>query len=151
MVAEPVQLETIVRLARACEHRDDDTGMHTQRVGLLCSLLAQDMGWEQQQVKLMHFAAPLHDVGKIGIPDSVLLKPGKLDGKEWECMKSHTLIGAKIMSESESEIIRLAESVALTHHEKFDGSGYPHGLSGQQIPIFGRRIIVILKSYRDSM
>ncbi len=135
-------LETILRLSRAAEFKDECTGEHVIRMSRYSAVIARRMSFAEKEVEKLLHAAPMHDVGKIGIPDSVLLKPGKLDAKEWECMKSHTLIGAKIMSGSNSEIIRLAESVALTHHEKWDGSGYPHSLSGEQIPIFGRIVAI---------
>ena len=137
------QLETIVRLARAAEHRDDDTGRHTQRVGLLCSLLAQSLGWEQHQVQLLHFAAPLHDVGKIGIPDSILLKTGKLTDIERKIMQKHAPIGADLLSGGKSDIIRMAESIAWTHHERWDGTGYPRGIKGQEIQPEGRVLAIV--------
>jgi putative two-component system response regulator len=135
-------LETILRLSRAAEFKDECTGEHVIRMSRYSAAIARRLTFPEKEVEKLLHAAPMHDVGKIGIPDSVLLKPGKLDAKEWECMKSHTLIGAKIMTGSSSEIIQLAETVALTHHEKWDGSGYPHQLSGEQIPIFGRIVAI---------
>lgn len=137
------QLETIVRLARAAEHRDDDTGRHTQRVGLLCSLLAQNLGWEQHTIQLLHFSAPLHDVGKIGIPDSILLKTGKLSDIERKIMQKHSLIGADLLSGGNSDIIRMAERIAWTHHERWDGTGYPRGIKGEEIDVEGRILAVV--------
>jgi putative two-component system response regulator len=136
------QIEVIVRLARAAEHRDDDTGQHTQRVGLTCSLLARNMGLTEEEVGIMLRAAPLHDVGKIGIPDSILLKPGRLDDEERTIMQSHCTIGADLLSGGQSELVQLAERIAASHHEKWDGSGYPRGLSGTQVPIEGRILAV---------
>ncbi len=137
------QLETIMRLARAAEHRDDDTGRHTQRVGLFCSLLAQDMGWPDHQVQILHYAAPLHDVGKIGIPDSILLKPGKFTDVERRIMQRHASIGGDLLSGGHSEIIRMAERIALTHHERWDGGGYPQGIKGSDIDIEGRILAIV--------
>lgn len=137
------QLEITVRLARAAEHRDDDTGKHTQRVGLLCSLLAQSLGWTDHEVHLLHFAAPLHDVGKIGIPDSVLLKPSSFTELERKIMQRHANIGADLLSGGHSDIIRAAERIARTHHERWDGQGYPSGLQGQDIDIEGRILAIV--------
>jgi putative two-component system response regulator len=137
------QLETIMRLAKAAEHRDDDTGRHTQRVGLLCSLLAQNLDWDQHKVHLLHFAAPLHDVGKIGIPDSILLKTGKLSDVERKIMQKHSLIGADLLSGGNSDIIRMAERIAWSHHERWNGEGYPRGLKGQEIEMEGRILAVV--------
>lgn len=137
------QLETIVRLARAGEHRDDDTGRHTQRVGLLCSLLAQSMGWPDHEVQLLHYAAPLHDVGKIGIPDSILLKPGRFTEGERKIMQAHARIGGELLAGGNSDIIRLAERIAVTHHERWNGEGYPRGLKGQDIDIAGRVLAIV--------
>jgi putative two-component system response regulator len=137
------QLETIVRLARAAEHRDDETGQHTQRVGLLSSLLARNLEWPEHQIQTLHFAAPLHDVGKIGVPDSILLKPGVFTDVERKVMQLHCAIGADLLSGGQSEIIRMAERIALTHHERWDGSGYPRGLQEDNIDIEGRVLAVV--------
>lgn len=137
------QLETIMRLARAGEHRDDDTGRHTQRVGLLSSLLAQSLGWPDHQVQLLHYAAPLHDVGKIGIPDSILLKPGIFTEAERKIMQRHAAIGADLLAGGHSDIIRMAERIASTHHERWNGQGYPLGLQGEEIDISGRILAVV--------
>jgi putative two-component system response regulator len=143
MDLKEAQLETIMRLARAAEHRDDDTGKHTQRVGLLCSLLAQKLNWPSHEIQLMHFAAPLHDVGKIGIPDSILLKPGKFTDVERKIMQRHTKIGASLLAGGHSEILRMAERIALHHHERWDGSGYPNGLKENEIAMEGRILAVV--------
>ncbi len=137
------QLETIMRLARAGEHRDDDTGRHTQRVGLLCALLATSLGWPPHEVQLLHYAAPLHDVGKIGIPDSILLKPGKFTEVERKIMQKHSAIGADLLAGGHSDLIRLAERIANTHHERWNGEGYPRGLKGKEIDIAGRIVAVV--------
>jgi putative nucleotidyltransferase with HDIG domain len=132
------QLEIVRRLAQAAESRDGDTGQHIERMSLLCERLAREIGWSVAEAELLRHAAALHDVGKIGIPDRVLLKPGKLDGEEWEVMKTHATIGASMLSDSRSELLQLAESIARTHHERWDGTGYPARLRGEDIPIAGR-------------
>ena len=132
------QLEVVRRLAQAAESRDGDTGAHIERMSLLCERLARHIGWSVTDAELLRHAAALHDVGKIGIPDRVLLKPGKLDGEEREIMKRHTAIGAGMLSDSRSEMLKLAEDIARTHHEHWDGAGYPAGLAGEEIPIAGR-------------
>ena len=131
-------LETIYRLARAAEYKDEDTGTHIMRMSHYAAAVARELGLPEDEVESILYAAPMHDVGKIGIPDRILLKPGKLDPDEWKVMKQHTLIGGKILSGSEAGFIKLAEVIALTHHEKWDGSGYPNGLTGEDIPIAGR-------------
>jgi putative two-component system response regulator len=136
------QLETIQRLARAAEHHDDETAQHTRRVATICTLLGQGLRLDDQQVNLLGRAAPLHDVGKIGIPDSILLKPGLFTDAERKIMRRHCVIGADLLSGGQSELIQAAEQIALTHHEKWDGSGYPHGLSGEDISIHGRILAV---------
>jgi putative two-component system response regulator len=130
------------RLARAAEFRDDDTGQHTHRVARLAGRLAQVLGLPEEEVELIRKAAPLHDVGKIGIPDSILLKEGRLTREERALMETHAAIGARILSGSRSSLLRLAEEIALTHHERWDGEGYPQGLSGSAIPLSGRIVAV---------
>jgi len=132
------QLEVVRRLAQAAESRDGDTGQHIERMSKLCERLALAIGWSVAEAELLRHAAALHDVGKIGIPDRVLLKPGKLDGEEWEVMKTHAMIGASMLADSRSELLQLAESIARTHHERWDGTGYPNRLRGEDIPIAGR-------------
>ena len=146
---EAAQNEILERLAQATEYRDDDTGEHTQRVGANSALLAQALGLPPKQVELIRRAAPLHDVGKIGIPDHILLKPGKLTPEEFEVMKTHTLIGARMLSDGSSDLVRIAQSIALTHHERWDGSGYPYAIAGEAIPIEGR--IVALADVFDAL
>ena len=136
------QNETLERLARASEIRDDETGRHTQRVGELSWALANALGLGERVSELIRRAAPLHDVGKIGIPDSILLKPGTLTKEEMEVMRTHTTIGAKMLSGGRSEVMILAEQIALSHHERWDGAGYPQGLSGEAIPIAARIVAV---------
>jgi putative two-component system response regulator len=139
---EQTQIEILQRLAHAAEFRDDDTGQHTQRVGQLAARLAQDLGLPEQQVELIRLAAPLHDLGKIGIPDQLLLKPGRFTPNEYEQMKLHTAIGARILSGGRYALLRVAEEIAYTHHERWDGSGYPLGLAGDAIPLIGRIVAV---------
>jgi putative two-component system response regulator len=138
---ESAQIEIIERLARAAEFRDDTTGQHTERVGEMAGLLARELGLPDAQVSLIRRAAPLHDVGKIGIPDAILLKLGKLTPAEFELVKTHTTIGARILSGSRFALLKLAEEIAYSHHEQWDGSGYA-GLVGDQIPLAGRIVTV---------
>ncbi|GAB6162991.1 two-component system response regulator [Desulfothermus naphthae] len=132
------QLEIIRRLGRAAEYRDDETGMHVIRMSKYAYEIALEIGLDEQDAELILNVAPMHDVGKIGIPDAILLKPGKLTPEEWEIMKKHTVYGARIIGEHPSKILKAARTVALTHHEKWDGTGYPYGLSGEDIPLIGR-------------
>jgi len=134
--------ETINRLVIASEYRDEDTGDHIVRMAAYCTLIAEKHGLPETEVEQIHMAAPMHDVGKIGIPDDVLLKPGKLTSEEFEIIKSHTLIGAKILGDSSSAILRMGTEIALTHHEKWNGKGYPNGLSGTAIPLAGRIVAI---------
>ena len=139
---EETQVESLHRLALAAEFRDDDTGQHTQRVGHVSALLAKALGLADDVVQLVRLAAPLHDVGKIGIPDIVLLKPDQLTAVEIQVMITHTIIGARILSGSKSPLLQLAEQIALTHHECWDGKGYPLGRRGDDIPLAGRIVSV---------
>jgi len=139
---EQAQAEMLKRLAIASEFRDDDTGEHTNRVSELSGLLAEVLGLPEREVELIRSAAALHDLGKIGISDRIFLKPGKLTPDEFEIMKSHTLIASKILGGSPSPLLQMAEIIALTHHEKWDGTGYPHGLQGDEIPLAGRVVAV---------
>jgi putative two-component system response regulator len=136
------QLETLQRLAIASEYRDDDTGVHINRVGIIAGSIAAVLGLPAEQIDLILRAAPLHDVGKIGIADSILLKPAKLTDEEFALMREHTVIGAKILSGSTSPWLQMAETIALTHHERWDGNGYPNKLSGEDIPLVGRIVAV---------
>ena len=138
---EEARIEILERLAVAAEFRDDDTGQHTHRVGRTAGLIALSLGWSDDEAELLRRAAPLHDVGKIGIPDSILLKPDRLTEDEFERMKEHTLIGARILSGSRFKLLQLAEEIALTHHERWDGNGYS-GLLGDSIPMAGRIVAV---------
>ncbi|MCD6567461.1 MAG: response regulator [Dehalococcoidia bacterium] len=131
-------LETILRLARAAEYRDENTGAHIKRMSQYCAAIARKTGLNTETVEIILYAAPMHDVGKIAVPDRILLKPGPLNPDEWEVMKQHAVIGAQILEGSDAEFIKMASVIALTHHEKWDGSGYPRGLKGSKIPLAGR-------------
>ena len=142
-------LDTVHRLALAAEHRDEDTGDHIVRMSRYSALLAEKLGLPADEVQNIRFAAPMHDVGKIGTPDHILLKPGKLTDQEFDLMKTHTTIGAKILGNSKAKILQVAEQIALSHHEKWNGKGYPRGLSGDKIPLVGR--IVALADTFDAL
>ncbi|WP_029215091.1 HD domain-containing phosphohydrolase [Kallotenue papyrolyticum] len=139
---EAAQIELLECLARAAEYRDDDTGEHTQRVGALTAAIAMALGLPAGDVELLRRAAPLHDIGKIGIPDAILLKSSALTAEEFELIKTHTLIGADILGWSRFSLLQVAAEIALAHHERWDGSGYPHGLVGSAIPLAGRIVAV---------
>ena len=148
MVAERTQelvatrLEIIRRLGRACEFRDNETGAHIERMSRYSYVLALAAGLGQERADLILNASPMHDVGKIGIPDAVLLKPGKLTPEEFEIIKGHPAIGAHILADNDAPLLQLAELIAFTHHEKWDGSGYPRGLQGEAIPVEGRVVAI---------
>lgn len=139
---EHSQLEMLVRLARAAEYRDDDTGEHTWRVAHVSGVLGREMGMNLEEVELLLRAARLHDVGKITVPDGILMKPGRLTEAEFEVVKGHAKAGAELLSGSHSPMMRLAELIALTHHERWDGRGYPQGLSAESIPLEARILAV---------
>ena len=135
--------ETIIHLAKAGEYRDEGTGNHVIRMAKYSRLIAEAMGtFTAQECDDLEYAAPMHDIGKIGIPDGILLKPAKLDADEWEIMKRHSVIGHEILSTSQSKYMKLGAVIALNHHERFDGKGYPNGLAGQDIPLIARVVAV---------
>jgi len=142
-------LDTIHRLALAAEYKDEDTGDHIVRMSRYCAFIAKKHGLSPMEVHRILYASPMHDIGKIGVPDNILVKPGKLTDEEFETMKTHTTIGAKILAHSKSEILKVAEQIALYHHEKWNGTGYPHGLSGDTIPLTAR--IVALADAFDAL
>jgi len=134
--------ELIFRISRAAEFRDPETGAHIQRMAHYSQVIAAGYGLDVPTQRLILEAAPMHDVGKIGIPDYILLKPGKLTPEEFEVMKGHARLGYELLKDSASEVIQAGAQVAISHHEKYDGSGYPNGLSAHKIPIFGRIVAV---------
>ncbi len=134
--------EIIFRLSLAVEYRDNDTGDHTWRVARYSQIMAEALDLDPALCRRIYLAAPLHDVGKVAIPDTVLLKPGKLDAAEFDLVKTHTHLGARVLSGSTCELIRLAADIAESHHERWDGSGYPHGRAGEQIPLAARIVAV---------
>lgn len=136
-------IETIRRLTIASEYKDKDTANHITRISYYSLLLATTLGWSKSETEIIYYASPMHDVGKIGIPDSILNKPDKLDAAEFEIMKNHTTIGSNILANSTSPILKCAEMIAKDHHEYFDGSGYPDGKSGEEISKEGRLICLV--------
>lgn len=139
---EDTRIQIVRCLGRAAEYRDNETGMHVVRMSKASQLLALAAGFSENQAELLLNASPMHDIGKIGIPDRILTKPGPLTPDEWETMKSHSLIGAGIIGQHNSALMKMALVVALTHHEKWDGSGYPNGLAGENIPLEGRIVAI---------
>ena len=139
---DQTRLQIIQRLGRAAEYKDNETGMHVIRMSHYSKILALASGMSEDEAELLLNAAPMHDIGKIGIPDRILLKPGKLDAEEWEMMKKHPQMGAEILGSHNSVLLNLARDIALTHHEKWDGSGYPNGLKGTEIPLYSRIVAI---------
>jgi putative two-component system response regulator len=131
-------IDTILRLTRVAEYKDENTAAHIQRAGYFSGIIASKLGWQEEQIVTMYYASPMHDIGKVAIPSDILLKAGKLSSEEFALMKTHTTIGAHILSGSSSRILQMAELIAISHHERWDGTGYPKGLKGAEIPIEGR-------------
>lgn len=143
------RLEIIRRLGRAAEYRDNETGLHIIRMSKFSQALGRAAGMSEHEADLLLNASPMHDIGKIGIPDRILLKPGKFEPDEWEIMKTHAAIGAQLLAGHDSELMQVASEIAYTHHEKWDGTGYPRGLRGDDIPLVGR--IVALSDVFDAL
>jgi putative two-component system response regulator len=151
--------EIVLRLALAVEYRDNDTGEHTLRVARYSRLIAEQLGLSARLCRDIYLASPLHDVGKVAIPDGILLKPGRLDAAEMDTIRTHTVVGERILADSHCELIRLAAIIAIAHHERWDGSGYPHGLKKLKIPIAARIVAVAdvfdalttKRPYKDAM
>lgn len=135
---ESTRKQIVQRLGRASEYRDEETGNHILRMSHSCAVLARACDWDEAACELILLASPMHDLGKIGIPDAILLKPGRLDPEEWAVMQTHAEIGARLLEGDDSELLQMAHTIALTHHERWDGSGYPNGLAGEAIPQAGR-------------
>jgi len=135
-------VDSIHRLVMAAEYKDEDTGDHIIRIGRYCPIIAEKLSLPQDFIETITYAAPMHDIGKIGIPDKILLKPGKLIDTEFDAIKTHTLIGSRLLSRSKSKILQMAQEIALTHHERFNGKGYPHQLKGTDIPLSGRIVAI---------
>ncbi len=142
-------VEMILNLAIAAEYKDPDTGNHILRISDYSTEIAAALGISADQIEHLRYASPMHDIGKLGIPDKILQKPAKLTPDEWKVMKQHTSIGARMFQSSKSPLLRAASEIAMSHHEKFDGSGYPNGLKGKEIPLFGR--IVALADVFDAV
>ena len=136
------RLQIIQCLGRAAEYRDNETGLHVIRMSHYCRIIALAAGFSPLWAEELFHAAPMHDIGKIGTPDSILLKPGRLDDGEMTVMKQHALMGAEIIGEHDSPLLRMARTIALNHHEKYDGSGYPHGIAGEDIPVEARIVAI---------
>lgn len=139
---QELHTELVERLALVAEYRDDDTGHHARRVGLVAGMIAEQLGMPPEEVEVVRTSALLHDIGKVGIPDTILLKPGLLTPDEIEVIRTHTTIGSKVLSGSQSAFLQAAETIARTHHERWDGKGYPNGLQGEEIPLLGRIVSV---------
>jgi putative two-component system response regulator len=143
------QEETTLRLLSATEYRDEETGAHVRRIGLYAWQIAQQLGWRGRELEDIRLAAPMHDIGKVGVPDGILQRPGKLTAEEFDFIKRHTIIGVKILAGANSPLLRMAGDIAMSHHEKWDGSGYPEGLAGEAIPLSAR--IVAVADVYDAM
>jgi putative two-component system response regulator len=158
-LTQAAHLDTIRRLVLAAEYKDEDTAAHIERIGRYTELIATHLGLAPRQIEVIRNASPLHDVGKIGIPDAILLKPGKLTEAEWAVMREHTTMGARILQSSPSEVLQVGAKIAQSHHERWDGGGYPNALEGESIPLEGRICAVsdffdaltTDRSYRDAV
>jgi response regulator RpfG family c-di-GMP phosphodiesterase len=140
---QETQIELLLVLGDAIEQRSKETGSHVRRVALMCELMALKLGQSSEYAEILRHASPLHDIGKIGIPESILHKPGKLDADEWEIMKTHAQIGYDLLKDSTRTIAKMGARIALSHHEHWDGNGYPNTLKGEAIPLEGRIVALI--------
>jgi putative two-component system response regulator len=131
-------LDSIQRLTVVAEYKDEDTASHIRRISYYCSFMAKNLGWSEEDTETIFYASPMHDIGKVGIPSDILLKPAKLNPEEFALMKTHATMGGRILHGSVSGFLQMAEKIAMTHHERWDGNGYPNGLAGEEIPIEGR-------------
>jgi putative two-component system response regulator len=131
-------IASIQRLTVVAEYKDEDTALHIKRVSYYCSFMAKNLGWSEEDTETIFYASPMHDIGKVGIPSDIILKPAKLNPEEFALMKTHTTMGGMILNGSDSGFLQMAEKIAMTHHERWDGKGYPNGLAGEDIPIEGR-------------
>lgn len=141
-VVKSTEIEVIKLLGSVSEYRDMETGNHILRVGYISEFLARKAGLSEEECEMVLYASMMHDIGKVGISDTILLKPGKLTDEEFEIMKTHSAMGRDMLSSSDMPLLKASAEIALTHHEKWDGSGYPHGLKGENIPIFGRIVAI---------
>lgn len=138
-----MHIEMMLNLAIAAEYKDPDTGNHILRISDYATEVAKALALPHDEIEILRYASPMHDIGKIGIPDNILQKPGKLTPEEWVIMKTHTQIGARMFQSSKSPLLKAAADIAISHHEKYDGSGYPKGLKGEAIPLFGRIVALV--------
>jgi putative two-component system response regulator len=136
-------IDTIYRLTIVAEFKDEDTGSHIKRISHYCTLLAKHLGWSEDNIEILSYASPMHDIGKVGIPSDIILKPARLNPEEFALVKTHTTIGGRILHDSESKFLKMAERIALSHHERWDGGGYPKGLRGDEIPMEGRIMNIV--------
>jgi putative two-component system response regulator len=148
-VIHHTRLQVVRCLGRAAEFRDEETGLHIIRMSKIAVVIAKAAGFDDEQCDLLLNAAPMHDIGKIGIPDDILLKPGKFEPEEWKIMQTHAQIGADILSGDDSDLMMMAQEIAISHHEKWNGQGYPNGLKEENIPLVGR--IIALADIFDAL
>jgi putative two-component system response regulator len=136
-------IDTIYRLTIVAEFKDEDTGSHIKRISYYCTLLAKHLGWSEDDIEILSYASPMHDIGKVGIPTDIILKPARLNTEEFALMKTHTTIGGRILQGSASKFLKMAENIALSHHERWEGGGYPKALKGDEIPMEGRIMNIV--------